>query len=124
MVSPSLDGTATSVIALRGEFNFANRVELADMLRVAESLERVTIDLRGVTLLDASALACIVHLHNRMGPLGKTRVRLVDVLPRLAHLLRLVRLDALFEICELDAPGTTATSTLLSGPSLLEETSM
>ena len=88
---------AMPAIRLSGELDIATRPSLTALLATAERLDRITLDLRDVTFLDASALGCFVHLRNAMRPCGQSCIRML-VRPRHARLLRLARIDSLFEL--------------------------
>ncbi len=100
-------------VTLQGELDFSKREAVAAMLRPAERMKRVTLDLRAITYFDASTLGCFMHLRNAMGFEGDRRIRLLAH-PYHARLLRLVGFDRFFEIVESAALGSTSLQALQS----------
>jgi anti-anti-sigma factor len=99
------------VVELHGSLDFAERPRLRAILERAERLFRITFDLEAVAFVDASALSCFVHLHNRMRPNRELpgtssfecSIRLIGVRPFVARLIRLVGLDDVFEVVDISA---------------------
>ena len=87
------------VIALRGELTVLTQPELARALHSAHHYDRVTLDLREVTYLDASSLTCFLELRRRMPSASEPRVRLI-VSKQHVRMLRIVHFDSVFEIWE------------------------
>ncbi|HEY9085384.1 MAG TPA: STAS domain-containing protein [Candidatus Tyrphobacter sp.] len=93
-------------ILLRGDLDYFHKDALLAQLWPATTWGRVTVDLSGVRLVDASALGCFVRLHNAMRGINPDAiVRFIGVRPRVAWLFRLTHLDALFELIESDKTG-------------------
>lgn len=102
---PASAWSSFPVIKLRGELDIAARPRLQEILEGTERLARVTFDVRRVRYMDARSLGYFVHLHDHMArePFSKRAIRLIGVRPIVARLIRLVRLDEIFEVCELAA---------------------
>lgn len=106
VVPPSASSWADSpTIALKGELDLSTRKAVTAVLRPAEHMKRVTLDLRAVTYFDASTLGCIIRLRIAMG-LGddNRRIRLLAN-PNQVRLLRIVQFDTLFEVEEFVEPA-------------------
>ncbi len=100
---------ASPTITLEGELDFSTRETVAAMLRPAEQMKCVTVDLRAVTYFDASTLGCINHLRIAMGLDGDNRCIRLLAYPNQARLLRIVQFDSFFEVEELVAPAAHPT---------------
>jgi anti-anti-sigma factor len=94
------------VLRLQGPLDIYRTSYLAEVSQRVERQFRVTFDFKAVDFIDAGALSCFVRLHNRMrpnherpgSPAFEASIRLINVQPLVARLIRMVRLDELFEI--------------------------
>ena len=69
---------------------------------IASGAPYVIVNVADVTDIDTSGLSALVAAHITMAP-TPTRLKLVNLTPRLQHLLRVTRLDAVFDIAETEA---------------------
>jgi anti-anti-sigma regulatory factor len=105
------------VLGLQGPLDSDRTRYLLKKFEGVENHFRVTFSLKGVDFIDAGALSCFVNLHNRMRPNRElpgspgfeASIRFVDVQPHVARVIRLVRLDELFELQERSAPRLAET---------------
>jgi anti-anti-sigma factor len=96
------------VLQLQGPLDIYRTSYLVQVSERVERQFRVTFDFKAVDFIDAGALSCFVRLHNRMRPNRErpespgfeASIRLINVQPPVARLIRMVRLDELFEIQE------------------------
>jgi anti-anti-sigma factor len=104
---PASAWSKAPLIELEGSLDIAARPRLKAILERRGRLRRVTFDLCKVDFMDASALGCLVHFYNGMArdPGCEPVIRLTGVRPIVARLLRLVRLDEIFEVVEMAASG-------------------
>jgi anti-anti-sigma factor len=124
------------VLRLQGPLDIYQTPYLLEVTEKIERQFRVTFDFKAVNFIDAGALSCFVRLHNRMrpnherpgSPAFEASIRLINVRPLVARLIRMVRLDELFEIQEptvarlgeAAAFSTNGATTLICVPSLTE----
>lgn len=107
-----------SCFKLAGDWDFTRRDELQAVLRPAESLDEVLLDLSEVTFIDASVIGCLVKLRKRMIEHSRlSSIRIVEASRHIVHLLRICELDELFglgaqTIHEDDANGLIAPSAI------------
>jgi anti-anti-sigma regulatory factor len=101
-----------SMITLQGPLEITDVPHLIGLFASVERQFRVTFDLRAVDFISAGALSCFVRLHNRMRPRRElpgsasfeASIRLINVQPTVGRIIRMVRLDELFEMYEYSVP--------------------
>ncbi len=96
-----------AIIGLHGEYDLVRRKELVATLEAIPTCDIVIIDMREVTHIDTTALACFVKLTRRLRQNGPGIVRLVALKPGLYRLRKLGYLYHIFEVFEtiVDAMG-------------------
>ena len=96
-------------VSVDGEVDLHNSPRLRDdLLRLAKDKQpdRVELDLAGVPYMDSSALAVLVELLKTVrngssgGHEGGSKVKLLNLQPRVGGLLHIARLDAIFDLHE------------------------
>jgi anti-sigma B factor antagonist len=88
-------------IRLAGEFDLASLEKLKKLLAPAESADVVVIDLRDVSFLDSTAIACFVHLRKQMMCRGGAgTIRLENPSNRVRRILELCSLQTLFDLSD------------------------
>lgn len=117
------------VLRLQGPLDISRTSYLVEISEIVERQFRVTFDFTAVDFIDAGTLACFVRLHNRMrpnhdlpgSPAFEASIRLINVQPLIARLIRVVRLDELFELQEhIVAFSVNGAAALIRVPSLTE----
>jgi anti-sigma B factor antagonist len=100
-------GTATPVVAVRGEVDVATAPQLREGLQrvIADGASTVILDLLGVTFLDSTALGVLVGAHKRCRELGG-ELRVVVADPRLVKIFEITGLTGVLTISDsLQAAG-------------------
>ncbi|MDT3397979.1 STAS domain-containing protein [Streptomyces sp. B1866] len=89
----------TTVVEIWGELDLyaASRISVRIDTLVPAEVSDLVLDLRPVTFMDCAGLSLLCRLRNRALARG-SRLRLVMDSPRLLRLLRMVRLEGVFEI--------------------------
>jgi len=117
------------VLRLQGPLDISRTAYLVEVSESVERQFRVTFDFEAVDFIDACALAYFVRLHNRMrpnhelpgSPSCEASIRLINVKPLVARLIRVVRLDQLFELQEhIVTFSVNGAAALIGVPSLTE----
>lgn len=106
---PATAWSSFPISGLQGPLDLSSKPYLLKSFKEIERQFRVTFDFRAVDFIDAAALSCFVHLHNRMRPHHElpesasfeASIRFINVQHNVARLIRMVRLDELFELHEL-----------------------
>lgn len=103
MVTTLLEKPAASpvvIIDLQGAYDIGRRQGLIAQLQAIASCDIAIIDMRRVTHLDATALACFVQLRKRLRESGRGTVRIVGLKPTLYRFYQTADLDRDFELFE------------------------
>jgi hypothetical protein len=82
-------------------------------LSIGDGPDHVTLDLRAVSAIDARGLGRLLRTRQRLGARG-ARLCVIAAAPRVARVLRLTGLDAVFGL----APSSTASPDLPTGGAL------
>lgn len=93
--------TKTMALDLTGAWDFARREELQMLLHPAETVDELLLDFSKVTFIDASVLASLVALINRM--VTRSRVGVVRIIGASRNVVRVFeacRLETLFDFSE------------------------
>jgi anti-sigma B factor antagonist len=87
-----------TVVAIAGNLEAVSAPELGTRLDalLADGVQQFVIDLAGVRFMDSSGIAVLVRLFKRVR-IGHGDVRLAGAQPPVAKILRLVRLDRVFD---------------------------
>lgn|GEM_PF-1306459 len=96
--TPNGAGDEPVLIELSGEYDLARRDELEQQLSSAYTAAIAVIDLRDVTYIDSTALACLIRLKKRMTEHGPAIVQLRSVQPQVFRVFELTQLDKVFEV--------------------------
>lgn len=88
-----------TVVAIAGTLEAGTAPELGTRLDalLAEGIQRFVIDLSGLRFLDSSGIAVLVRLFKRVR-IGHGDVRLAGAQPPVEKILKLVRLDRVFDV--------------------------
>lgn len=87
-----------AIIALHGEYDVFRHEELLAAFRAIPICDIAIIDMRQVTHIDATVLACFLELKKRLRKSGKGIVRILGLKPALYRLFQLAGLHCIFEI--------------------------
>ncbi len=89
----------TAVLSVRGELDALSCPELRPVIDslVSDGLERVTVDLSELELIDSSGVGAMVSLYKRVRANGGN-VRFVGVTNQPLVIFKLLRLDRAFEL--------------------------
>jgi anti-anti-sigma factor len=91
---------------LKGDLDFYSVPALSKSLQSAIGWDEVTVDLSGVSFLDAGVLGFFVGLHKTMRLAHDlSTIRFTGVAPRFVRLFHITGLDAVFSIMPADELG-------------------
>lgn len=100
----------TLALDLSGEWDLSRGEELQTLLRPAENVDELLLDLSKVTIVDASFLASLVMLVNRMVMRNRFGIiRIFGASPQIVRVFEACRLETLFDfrqsaVANSDAP--------------------
>jgi anti-anti-sigma regulatory factor len=104
-----------AIIVLQGEYGFARREELVAKLEAIPICDIAIIDMREVTHIDPTALACFVQLRKRLQRDGPGIVRVVGLRPGLYRLYEAAYLHYVFDVFESIADAMGEYGYLING---------
>jgi len=90
----------TLALELSGAWDLSRGEELQTLLRPAQNVDELVLDLSKATIVDASFLASLVVLINRM--VARNRFGVIRILGASPHIVRVFetcRLETLFDFC-------------------------
>jgi anti-anti-sigma factor len=102
------ESAAIAIVALKGEFDLANRTLFSDALAVAKSSATVVVDLTEARYIDSSILECLIRFRREMESLGGCLL-LAGLNESVKRLFEVCHLGPLFDIrLQLDDAINTA----------------
>lgn len=87
-----------AILACAGRIVLGNAERLTDVVHAQLPASSVWLDFTEVRDVDASGLGALASLHTAFRAAGK-RLKLLNVRPQVAQLLRLTKLDSVIETC-------------------------
>ncbi|MFI6478303.1 STAS domain-containing protein [Nonomuraea sp. NPDC050663] len=88
--------TAMVLMVLSGDLDYTSAAQLGDV-PLEPGLNRIDLDLGGLSFIDSSGLAALIRLHHRATE-ARAALQLTALTPYLRNLLRMTALDRMFTL--------------------------
>ena len=89
-----------TVLHCHGPLTLGSRTDLVSTVLAQPSARTIVLDFAGVSKLDAAGIGVLVDLRNHLSANAR-RLKLMNVNPRIEHVLQLTGVSTVLEVCSL-----------------------